>query len=165
MLRRWGQALAIVTLISACSIDPVVDQSSSIGKTVCDSYVVLDMCVQDIVGDNRVDMIYFTDTQEIFMYRVGMKERVGELMSFHPCAVPLSKEMQATTNRILDRDNLSLTEELGITKDLLSNYLAARPKIEACKAEVRAREGKTLPSPMSPEEDNFYMEEQDWEDQ
>lgn len=157
---RW-LPLAILISISACSLEPVVDQSSAVGRTVCDSYVVLDMCVQDVVGDQQVDMIYFTDTKEIFMYREGMKERVGELMPFHRCAIPLSAEMQATTNRILDREGLSFTEELGITKDLLANYLAARPTIEACEAEIRAREGKAL---LPPQEDNFYMDEQDWED-
>lgn len=161
MKMRW-LPLAIFVSISGCSLGPVVDKSSAVGRTVCDSYIVLDMCVQDVVGDEQVDMIYFTDTKEIFMYREGMKERVGELMSFHRCAVPLSADMQATTNRILDREDLSFTEELGITKNLLANYLAARPTIEACEAEIRAREGKTL---ASPEEDNFYMEEQDWEDQ
>jgi hypothetical protein len=95
------------------------------------------------------------------MYREGMKERVGELMPFHPCAILLSADMQATTDRILGRENLSFTEELGITKDLLENYLAARPAIEACDAEIHAKEGKTL---APPEEDDFYMEEQDWED-
>lgn len=163
MVKMRCLLLAMLVSISACSLDPVVDQSSAVGRTICDSYIVLDMCVQDIVGDKQVDMIYFTDTKEIFMYREGMKEQVGELMSFHRCAVPLSTEMQATTNRILDRANLSFTQELAITKDLLANYLAARPAIKACEAEVRAREGKPLPS--SAEEDNFYMEEQDWEDQ
>ena len=163
MVKVLWLALAALSLLTACSIDPVVEQSPRKGKTVCDSYIVLDMCVQDVVGDNKVDMVYFTDTREIFMYRVGMKDLVGELMSFHRCAVPLSDEMQTTTNRILDRENLSLTQELGITKDLLANYLAARPSIEACEAEIRAREG-TVEPPSQTTEDNFYMEEQDWED-
>jgi hypothetical protein len=161
MMKMQWLSLAILISISACSLDPLVDQSSAVGRTVCDSYIVLDMCVQDIVGDQQVDMIYFIDTKEIFMYREGMKEQVGQLMPFHRCAIHLSADMQATTNRILDRKNLSFTEELAITKDLLANYLAARPTIEACEAEIRAREGKTL---FPPKEDNFYMDEQDWED-
>ena len=163
MKRNLWLALLILLSLAACSLDPVVDQKSTQGKTVCDSYIVLDMCVQDVVGDGKVDMIYFTDTREIFMYRAGMKERVGQFMPFHRCAVPLSDEMQATTDRILDRENLSLTEELGITKDLLANYLAARPAIAACETDIRAREGTAEP-PGEAAEDNFYMEEQDWED-
>ena len=92
------------------------------------------MCVQDLQGDGVVDLIYFTDTKEIFMYQNGKRDLVAEAMPFHRCAVPLDAGMQATTNRILNRENLSVTEELSITMELITNYLAAKPSIDACNA-------------------------------
>ena len=92
------------------------------------------MCVQDLQGDGVVDLIYFTDTKEIFMYQSGKRDLVAKVMSFHRCAVPLDEGMQATTNRILNRENLSIAEELSITMELIANYLAAKPSIDACNA-------------------------------
>ena len=151
----------LAVLLSSCSsnptldadVDPFVEQ----GKIVCDSYIVLDMCVRDLVGDGAVDLIYFTDTREIFMYRKGMKETVGAVMPFHQCAVVLSPGMQATTDRILNRDNLTLSQELGITKDLISNYFTAKSEIDACNTRFDKEKGLVS----EPEED-FYIEE--WED-
>ena len=48
--------------------------------------------------------------------------------------MPLDDGMQATTNRILNRDELSLAEELSITLELIANYMAAKPSIDACNA-------------------------------
>lgn len=163
---RYSLLLPILALwLSSCSstptpedvVDPFVDPFVEQGNEVCDTYIVLDMCVRDLVGDGTVDMIYFTDTREIFMYREGMKETVGAVMPFHQCAVALSTGMQATTNRILNRENLTLTEELGITKDLISNYFAAKSEIDACNTRFDREKGLVS----EPEED-FYIEE--WED-
>lgn len=92
------------------------------------------MCVQDLQGDGIVDLIYFTDTKEIFMYQNGKRGSVARAMPFHRCAVPLDEGMQSTTNRILKQEDLSLAEELSITLELIANYVAAKPSIDACNA-------------------------------
>lgn len=149
--------LIFLVLLGSCSSSPNLEPVADKGKIVCDSYIVLDMCVRDLIGDGTVDMIYFTDTREIFMYREGMKETVAKVMSFHQCAVVLSAGMQATTDSILNRENLTLTQELSITKDLISNYFAAKSEIDACNATFDAEKGLVS----EPAED-FYIEE--WED-
>jgi hypothetical protein len=118
------------------------------------------MCVRDQTGDGTVDLIYFTDTKEIFMYQAGRKDLVSGEMPFHQCAVPLSEGMQDTTNRILLRDQLSLTEELAITKDLISNYMAAKPSIDACNESFARKKGEP-----STDEDDFYMGDSDWDEE
>ena len=62
-----------LVLLASCSSSPKVEPVAEKGKIVCDSYIVLDMCVRDLMGDGTVDMIYFTDTREIFMYGEGMR--------------------------------------------------------------------------------------------
>ena len=69
------------------------------------------------------------------MYQDGKQDSVAEVMPFHRCAVPLDEGMQATTNRILNRSDLSLGEEMSITRELISNYVAAKPTIDACNAQ------------------------------
>ncbi|MEH6581546.1 MAG: hypothetical protein V7754_06385 [Halioglobus sp.] len=153
-------AFLMTTLfLAGCGSGPIKEQETTEGRVVCDSYIILDMCVRDLIADDQVDMIYFTDTEEIFMYRSGMKETVGEIMAFHQCAVPLSSQMQATTNRILLRGDLSLSEELSITKDLISSYMAAKPEIDACNARHNKQKGLEETT-----EEKFYVDEDEWED-
>lgn len=126
--------LAVVLVLAGCAQTPGMVPQPAVGKTVCDTYLIESMCVQDLQGDGVVDLIYFTDTKEIFMYQSGKRDLVAKVMSFHRCAVPLDEGMQATTNRILNRENLSIAEELSITMELIANYLAAKPSIDACNA-------------------------------
>ena len=145
--------------LAGCASTTSTGVSHVQGKTVCDSYIVMNMCVQDLMGDGTVDMVYFTDTNEVFMYQAGRQEAVAEVMSFHRCAVPLNTGMQSTTNRILERENLSLTEELDITRRLIANYVAAKPTIDACNARF------TQNDPDNPaQEDDFFISDSDWDE-
>jgi hypothetical protein len=149
----------MVTLVG-CASTPPTGVNVAEGKTVCDSYIVMDMCVQDLMGDGTVDMVYFTDTNEVFMYQAGRQDAVAEVMPFHRCAVPLNAGMQSTTNQILERENLSLTEELDITRRLIANYVAAKPTIDACNARF------TQKDPDNPaQQDDFFISDSDWDDE
>ncbi len=147
-----------VAILPGCAITPDKMTQQAKGVTVCDSYLVLSMCVQDLDGDDTVDIVYFTDTAEVFMYQEGKQGLVGELMAFHRCAVPLDEGMQATTDRILDRAELSLVEEVTITKELISNYAAAKPTIDACNSAFEATDGDDRQS-----EADFSQFEEDWD--
>jgi len=150
--------LGAVAILAGCASTPDEASLHAGGKTVCDSYLILSMCVQDLHGDGTVDMIYFNDTNEVFMYQDGKQESVAEVMSFHRCAVPLDEGMQATTNRILNRSDLSLKEEMSITKELISNYVAAKPTIDACNAQF---EDATVGN--MKQNDEFSLYESDWD--
>jgi hypothetical protein len=150
--------MAAVLMLAGCVQTPSIVPRQAVGKTVCDTYLIQSMCVQDLQGDGVVDLIYFTDTKEIFMYQNGERDSVAEVMPFHRCAVPLDAGMQATTNRILNRENLSLTEELSITVELITNYLAAKPSIDACNVRF---EGNSDEADLPPE--GFSQFEEDWD--
>jgi hypothetical protein len=66
--------------------------------------------------------------------------------------------MQATTNRILNRENLSIAEELSITMELITNYLAAKPSIDACNARFEDNSDKADVPP-----EGFSQFEEDWD--
>jgi len=160
LLRSWNVSFAIIFSLGGCAIESGIQPRAGEGNIVCDSYLVLDMCVRDYLGDGVVDMIYFSDTDEIFMYREGMKDIVAAVMPFHICAVPLSDGMQAITNRILERQDLSLPNEVQIARQLLSNYMAAKPEIDACHARYAKKSDQGLP----PEEEVFGGDEE-WGDE
>ena len=148
----------VVALLVGCASTPENASQQTKGKTVCDSYLILSMCVQDLHGDGTVDMVYFTDTNEVFMYQDGKQSSVAEVMPFHRCAVPLDEGMQATTNRILYRSDLSLGEEMSITRELISNYVAAKPTIDACNAQFEDATVENIQ-----QNDEFSLYEADWD--
>ena len=150
--------VAVVLVLAGCAQTPSVVPQQAAGKTVCDTYLIQSMCVQDLQGDGVVDLIYFTDIKEIFMYQNGKRDLVAEVMPFHRCAVTLDAGMQATTNRILNREDLSLTEELSITMELITNYLAAKPSIDACNARFEDNSDKADVPP-----EGFSQFEEDWD--
>ncbi len=151
----------MVTLVG-CTSTPATRTGTRLAnvesKVVCDTYILLNMCVEDLAGDGTVDMVYFSDTNEAFMYQQGMHDAVAQVMPLHSCAVPLNAGMQATTNRILERKNLSLSEELDITRQLITNYLAAKPTIDACNARFEDNNPGAIA-----QEDDFFIEESDWD--
>jgi len=150
--------VGVVAILVGCASTPDNASRQAKAKTVCDSYLILSMCVQDLHGDDTVDMIYFTDTKEVFMYQDGKQDSVAEVMPFHRCAVPLDEGMQATTNRILNRSDLSLGEEMSIIRELISNYVAAKPTIDACNAQF---EDATVGNMQ--QDNEFSLYEADWD--
>ena len=147
----------VIAIVQGCAITPDKAAQQAKGVTVCDTYLILSMCVQDLDGDSTVDMVYFVDTNEAFMYQEGKQDLVGEVMPFHRCAVPLNEGMQHTTNRILDRADLGLVEEVAITKELIANYVAAKPTIDACNAKYDAAADNEAQA-----EGDFSKFEEDW---
>ena len=144
--------------LAGCSSTPTTSTEQVKARIVCDTYIILNMCVEDLAGDGTVDMVYFSDTNEAFMYQQCMHNAVAQVMPLHRCAVPLNVGMQATTNRILGRENLSLSEELDITRQLIANYVAAKPAIDACNARFEDNNPGTIA-----QEDQFFVEESDWD--
>ena len=157
ILRLLGAAF-VVALAGCASNAPTINAGHVGGRTICDNYIVLSMCVEDVTGDNTVDIVYFTDTNEVFMYQEGRRDVVPEHMAFHRCAVALDEGMQTTTNRILKRDDLSFTEELDITRLLIANYAAAKPTIDACNAKFEHSVAGDIAT-----EGDFSDFEQDWD--
>jgi hypothetical protein len=162
MLHLVG-AVLVVLLTGCASNAPETQPGHGAARVVCDSYIILTMCVEDVTGDNTADIVYFTDTNEVFMYQKGRRDLKPEDMTFHRCAVPLDEGMQATTNRILQRDNLSFTEQLDITRLLISNYAAAKPTIDACNAKFEEKEAQESEAQESAAETDFSDFEQEWD--
>ena len=92
-LQNVSALLASTLALIGCTSTPAIVPEQAQGKFVCDSYIIFDMCVGDIIGNGTVDMVYFSDTEEVFMYRQGMKQAVVEVMPLHRCAVPLNAGM------------------------------------------------------------------------
>ena len=72
--RKYLAILLFIGLLEGCAVTPDKSMQQAKGATVCDSYLVLSMCLQDFDGDETVDLIFFTDTKEVFMYQEGKQD-------------------------------------------------------------------------------------------
>lgn len=102
--------------------------------------------------DQRVDYMYFDDTREIFMYEASMARALGPVLPFHACAVPMSRSTRDYSSQLLYDDNLSLADRLRIKGQLILNYRAAQPAVDACNTDSTRDQDKT-PEPFIVDED------------
>lgn len=119
-------------LVGACTTTPppVAEQ----GVHRCESFFIYEVCIADRDRDQRVDYMYFGDDLQIFMFDVAQREVLEQLQPFHECAVPMSAEIRDTSTRLLYGEDLPLTRRLALKGNLIRDYRAAQPAIDACNA-------------------------------
>lgn len=128
-------SLAAMVLMTACASTGTVEIPEPPGRLSCDTILIYEMCVQDVSGDGRVDLMYFSDTMEIFMYREGMENQVTRVLPLHRCAVPMDVSTIEYSSQLLNSQDLTLVAEMDVKGRLLVSYLAAKPAVDACYAE------------------------------
>ena len=75
-------------LLAACSSAPQNAGSQTpqpLSQQFCDSYFIYNMCARDVDADGEVDLMYFTDTNEIFMLWPDTDIEPIEELSAHRC--------------------------------------------------------------------------------
>ncbi len=99
----------------------------------CDNFLIYDMCARDLSGNGVVDLVYFTDSLEVFMYRPGAENRVPDELGVHRCVQPMDEELIATTSRLFYIDEeTTLLEKQDIRGAMLLKYMAYMPEVTAC---------------------------------
>lgn len=107
----------------------------------CDNFLIYDMCASDANGDGVVDYVYFTDSNEVFMYGSDGLARKPAEQPLHRCAQPMEDDLIATTSRLFYLDeNSSALERTDIRGAMMIKYLAYLPEITACN--LRAEEAE-----------------------
>ena len=65
---RFGPRLGLVAsvaLLAACG--SLVSGVRPLNAEYCDNFLIYDMCARDTNRDGIVEVVYFTDTREVFM--------------------------------------------------------------------------------------------------
>ena len=134
--------LVLLGLVSACRY--TYDGERPSNALYCDNFLVYDMCASDTNRDGVVDLVYFTDSNEVFMYREGADRRIPRHLSRHRCAQLMDEDLVATTSRLFFiNDETSMMERTDIRGAMLIKYIAYMPEVSACnrrfeEAEERA---------------------------
>ncbi len=121
-------------LLGGCS-SPAPPQSAHTvtAPRYCARYLVYDMCMLDLNGDGRADLMYFSNTNKVFMYDHDWQERISADFDLHPCAQILDDETKAASSPLLTvPPGGSAMGEMSAKKELFYDYLRYYPKIRAC---------------------------------
>ncbi len=126
---------AVLAVLAACGSLPEGLQPAN--TEYCDNFLVYDMCARDTSGNGIVDVLYFTDTLEVFMFSPGADEDIPEDLGVHRCAMPMDDELIATTSRLffIDEDT-GFLEKQDIRGSMLLKYIAYMPEVSACNLQA-----------------------------
>lgn len=132
-LRLLAPILTISLLLGGCSSTPqnlVLNPSS---PEYCGRYFVYHMCAQDISGDGKVDVMYFEDSLEVFMYRPGSALEYGSKLVLHPCAQVMDEGLRNAADQLLGiNSDTGFFQKADIKSGLLVQYLRYSPRINKC---------------------------------
>lgn len=131
-------------LLGACSSTDF-EGERPVSAQYCDNFMIYDMCARDTNRDGKVDLVYFTDTNEVFMYREGLR-RIPRDLGRHRCAMAMDPELIATTSRLFYIDEqTSFLEKQDIRGSMMIKYIAYMPRVTACnmRAEQEQQEAES----------------------
>ncbi len=124
-------SLILVGCVSTSTQDKQISQTPS--KQYCDEYVGYFMCVQDTDEDGAVDLMYFTDTMDIFMIKSAYNGREYAGLIYHPCVQLMDQAMENISSELLYvNDQTSSIRKTAIRSRLMMNYMRYYTKINTC---------------------------------
>ena len=123
--------IASVGLLAACG--SLVGSLRPLNAEYCDNFLIYDMCARDTNRDGVVEVVYFTDTREVFMYHPESEGNYPRELGLHRCAMPMDEEVVATTNRVFYvDDSTTFLEKQDIKGAMMLKYVAFMPEVTAC---------------------------------
>ncbi|HJO12592.1 MAG: hypothetical protein QGG67_07250 [Gammaproteobacteria bacterium] len=133
-LRNGLLTTCSVLLLSSCGVF-FSEGERPVNVLVCDSFLVYDMCAQDLDADGVVEFVYFDDNYEIFLYRAGTEDRVPDNLIMHRCAQEMDDNIIGSASRILYiSDSTPLLEKTDIKGSMMISYISYMPRVASCNA-------------------------------
>ena len=146
--KGYGCLALTALLLVGCAGQRTIETEVG-GRLVCDTMFLYEMCAQDLTGNGQVDLLYFSDTNEIFMYRAGTEDIVTQVLPLHRCAVAMPPDtLDYSTRLMYATEDMGTMERLDLKRRLIRNYLNERPVIDAC---LESHDGPAE----GPEQDDF----------
>ena len=126
--------LGVVLLNTAgCSLFQTSEPVTVTRELYCDSYFIYDMCALDFDRDGATDVLYFEDTNEVFMHGADSSPQMLAAYDMHPCVQVMDESMQEATDRLLTiSKRTTYGNKLAIRRSLLVNYSRYAGRVGAC---------------------------------
>ena len=142
---RFGPRLGLVAsvaLLAACG--SLVSGVRPLNSEYCDNFLIYDMCARDTNRDGIVEVVYFTDTREVFMYHPESEGNYPSDLGLHRCAMPMDEELVATTNRVFYvDDSTTFLEKQDIKGAMMLKYVTNIPEVTACNLRAEQEAANT----------------------
>ena len=120
-------------LVALASCSSSLDMSHPVSDFYCDNFLIYDMCAQDLDQDGRVELVYFTDTREVFLYRDGSERNLPGVLSMHRCAQPMNEDIIRNTSRLFYiSEDTTYLERSDIRGNLMLSYVSYLPRVTGC---------------------------------
>ena len=133
-------SISWVLFLAACGSLPEGVQPAN--SEYCDNFLVYDMCARDMSGNGIVDVVYFMDTEQVFMFHPSTENDLPNDLGVHRCAMAMDDELIATTSRLFFIDEeTGFLEKQDIRGAMLLKYMAYLPEVSACN--MRADRAET----------------------
>ena len=148
--------LAATVLLASCAGNPAANMASSMIPTelYCDNYFVYKMCVRDLDHDGEADLMYFKDTNEIFMLSEDHRQQALATMPQHRCIQTMDTDMrQASSELLLLNQQSGELHKLQLKSRLMLQYSRFLPAINRCMS------GNNIAKSHSGDDDSFGSED------
>lgn len=140
-MNRFLQFFFFFLLLTSCSSLP--DGVRPVNTEYCDNFLIYDMCARDVNRDGVVDVVYFTDTKEVFMYHPDREGDLPNDLGVHRCVMPMDEDIVATTNRVFYVDESTpFLEKQDIKGAMMVKYVANLPEVTACNLRAEQAEAE-----------------------
>ena len=137
---RVTLSLGLVSYLVACNSIKLLS-TSPIKNVYCDNFLIYEMCAEDTDNDGIVEHVYFADTSEVFLYRLGAKGSIPDRLDMHRCVRAMDEELVSTTNRVFGvTDETTFLEKQDIRGAMMIKYFAYLPEITACNLRAEQKE-------------------------
>lgn len=149
--------LVPLLLLAACAgtTPPAVVTQGPIPVSTlyCDSFLIYDMCAQDLDQDGVVELVYFADTSEVFLWRGDSHEHLPDNLAMHRCAQQMDDDVVNTTSLLFYIDDeTDYLERVDIKSSLMFSYVNYMPRVMRCNAQYGSEPLET-PAPVGDEFD------------
>lgn len=136
-------------VVAACTSTPG-DLRQPVSALYCDNFLIYDMCAQDLDDDGTVELVYFADTNEVFLWREGADKSLPEKLLMHRCAQQMDDDIINNTSELFFiSDETNYIERADIKSALMFSYAVFMPQVIRCNGQF----GIETPEPVGDEFD------------
>lgn len=129
---RYSLLALLLATLSACGLADLGNRPVS--NLYCDTFLVYDMCAEDLNRDGVVEFVYFPDSMDVFMYRDGVQDDIPVRYGLHRCAISMDPELVDITSRVFYvTDETPYLEKQDIRGAMMIKYIAYMPRVATCQ--------------------------------
>ncbi len=120
-------------LLAGCAGTPGADSKTPVTDLYCTSYLVYSMCAHDLDSNGQVDLMYFEDSEEIFLLAEDFRDATFEQYTRHECVQPMDQSLRETSSQLLFiDDDAGMLTKTRLKSRLLMSYTRYVPRINRC---------------------------------